>query len=132
MGVESRAMPQTTRIRPSTNRNARDLRRSPTDAERALWQHLRHRQLAGLKFRRQHPIGRYVVDFVCLEAGLVIELDGGQHAERKDEDEQRTTWLEGRGYRVLRFWNTEVFENLEGVLEVILRAVSDFGTQPPS
>ena len=104
-------MTQSTRIRPSTRRNARDLRRNPTEAERTLWRHLRQRHVAGRKFRRQHPIGRYVLDFVCLETKLVIELDGGQHADREAEDQGRTAWLEARGYRVLRFWNTEVFEN---------------------
>ena len=124
-------MTQSTRIRPSSNRNARDLRRNLTDAERALWRHLRQRQIAGLKFRRQHPIDHYILDFVCLEARLVIELDGGRHADRQDEDQERTAWLGARGYRVLRFWNTEVLENPEGVLEVILRAAGP-GVQPPS
>ncbi len=110
VGVETKTMTQSTRIRPSTNRNIRDLRRNLTDAERALWRHLRQRQIAGLKFRRQHPVDRYILDFVCLEARLVIELDGGHHAERQDEDQERTAWPEERGYRVLRFWNTEVLE----------------------
>ena len=132
MGVETQTMTQSTRIRPSTNRNARDLRRNLTDAERALWRHLRQRQVAGLKFRRQHPIGHYILDFVCLEARLVIELDGGQHADRQGEDHERTAWLEARGYRVLRFWNTDVLGNPEGLLELILRAVAGSGVQPPS
>ena len=123
-------MTQSTRIRPSTKRNARDLRRNLTDAERALWRHLRQRQVAGLKFRRQHPIGHYILDFVCLEARLVIELDGGHHAERLTEDQERTAWLEARGYRVLRFWNTEVLENPEGVLEVILRPLPGLAFNP--
>ena len=125
-------MTQSARIRPSSNRNARDLRRNLTDAERALWRHLRQRQIAGLKFRRQHPIGRYILDFVCLEARLVIELDGGQHAHRQGADQERTAWLEARGYRVLRFWNTEVFENPEGVMEAILQATAGAAVQPPS
>ena len=136
MGVETQTQTQTmtpsTRIRPSTKRNARDLRRNLTDAERALWRHLRQRQVAGLKFRRQHPVGRYILDFVCLEARLVIELDGGQHAERQGEDQVRTAWLEARGYRVMRFWNTEVLGNPEGVWEVILRAAAGSTVQPPS
>jgi very-short-patch-repair endonuclease len=74
----------------------------------------------GFKFRRQHPLGRYILDFVCLEAGLVIELDGGQHAERQSEDAARTAWLEKQGFNVLRFWNNEVMGNLDGVREVIL------------
>ena len=125
-------MTQSTRIRPSSNRNARDLRRNLTDAERALWRHLRQRQIAGLKFRRQHPIDHYILDFVCLEARLVIELDGGQHADRQGEEQERTAWLKARGYRVLRFWNTQVLGNPEGVLELILRAVAGSTVQPPS
>ena len=125
-------MTQSTRIRPSSNRNARDLRRNLTDAERALWRHLRQRQIAGLKFRRQHPIDHYILDFVCLEARLVIELDGGQHADRQGEDQERTARLQARGYRVLRFWNTEVLENPEGVMEAILQAAAGPGVQPPS
>jgi very-short-patch-repair endonuclease len=125
-------MTQSTRIRPSTNRNARDLRRNPTDAERALWRRLRQRQVAGLRFRRQHPLGCFILDLVCLEARLVIELDGGQHAARQEEDQGRTAWLEARGYRVLRFRNTEVLGNPEGVLEVILRTVTRSDVQPPS
>ncbi len=134
MGVEiqTETMNPSTRIRPSTNRNARNLRRNLTDAERALWRHLRQRQVAGLKFRRQHPIGRYILDFVCLEARVVIELDGGQHADRHGADQERTAWLEARGYRVLRFWNTEVLENPEGVMEVILKTTGGSTVQPPS
>ena len=131
MGVETIQMPPTTRIKPSTNRNARALRREMTDAERALWRHLRQCQIGGLKFRRQHPVGRYILDFVCLDTGLVIEVDGGQHAERSFEDEQRTLWLEQRGYRVLRFWNNEVLANTAGVMEVIRRVVAS-GLRPPS
>jgi very-short-patch-repair endonuclease len=125
-------MPHNARIRPSTNRNARELRRNPTDAERALWQRLRQRQVAGLKFRRQHTIGRYILDFVCLEAKLVVELDGGHHAQRRQQDQERTAWLEARGYRVLRFWNTEVLQNPDGVLALILRSAAGLDVQPPS
>jgi very-short-patch-repair endonuclease len=80
--------------------------------------------LDGYKFRRQAPIGPYVVDFVCFEKRLVIELDGSQHAERTDQDEQRTRYLERQGFRVIRFWNVEVFENLDGVLECIWRELN--------
>ncbi len=132
MGVETRTMTQSNRIRPSTNRNAHDLRRNLADSERALWRHLCQRQIEGLKFRRQHPIGDQVVDFVCLEAWLVIELDGGPRADRQGEDQERTAWLEVRGYRVLRFWDTEGHENPEGVTEVILRAAAGSAVQPPS
>ncbi|MDE2156264.1 MAG: endonuclease domain-containing protein [Xanthomonadaceae bacterium] len=91
-----------------------------TDAERKLWYHLRNRQLHGHKFRRQHEIDQYIVDFVCTDAMLVLELDGGQHAAQQGYDERRTRHLQAREYRVLRFWNNDVLANIEGVLEVIL------------
>jgi very-short-patch-repair endonuclease len=101
--------------------HAKDLRSRSTDAERILWSHIRAKRLEGFKFRRQHPIGKYIVDFACLESKIVIELDGGQHAEpdRKEYDRQRDDWLEKEGYRVLRFWDNEVLQNIRGVLEVI-------------
>ena len=95
---------------------AQILRSNPTEAEKALWCHLRRRQLDGFRFRRQQPIGPFVVDFFCPEARLVVEVDGGQHAVRADEDSERTAWLESRGYRVVRYWNNEVLGNVEGVL----------------
>lgn len=95
---------------------ARRLRRESTDAETQLWFQLRARRLDGRKFRRQHPIGAFVVDFVCLKSRLVVEVDGDQHANRKSSDDERTRFLEARGYRVLRFWNNEVLETMEGVL----------------
>ena len=91
------------------NRIARKLRSNLTDAEKLLWKHLRLRQLHGYKFRRQFPLGSYVVDFICLEARLVIEVDGGQHVERSVQDERRTEWLRQQGFTVLRFWNNQVF-----------------------
>ncbi|MBI2154581.1 MAG: endonuclease domain-containing protein [Candidatus Rokubacteria bacterium] len=108
---------------------ARTLRRDQTEAERRLWARLRDRQLESTKFRRQQPIGPFIADFCCTERGLVIELDGGQHAVRTDEDRKRTEFLEGRGYRVLRFWDNEVMENIEGVLFRITEALSPL-TQP--
>jgi|SRR6516225_6160702 very-short-patch-repair endonuclease len=100
---------------------ARSLRAAQTEVERKLWQRLRSRQLNGAKFRRQHPIGSYVVDFFCLDARLVIELDGSQHGEENERqaDQRRTAYLESQGYRVLRFWNEEVMDNIDGVLEAI-------------
>jgi very-short-patch-repair endonuclease len=98
---------------------ARTLRRQATDAEQKLWQYLRSRQLRGYKFRRQQPIGRYIVDFVCFEGKLVIELDGGQHAEKTKADQKRTTWLGSQGFHVQRFWDNDVLQNLEGVAAVI-------------
>jgi very-short-patch-repair endonuclease len=100
-------------------RRARQLRRDGTNVEQRLWFHLRDRQLGGIKFRRQEPIGPFIVDFCSLEAKLVVELDGGQHAEHVARDAERTAALERRGYQVLRFWNSEVGENLDAVLERI-------------
>ena len=94
-----------------------------TDAETALWWRLRHGQLNGHRFRRQVPIGPFIADFACLAARLVVEVDGGQHIDDADRDERRTAWLEERGYRVLRFWNTDVLTNIEAVLETTLRAL---------
>ena len=119
------------RINPTTKRNARALRRDMSDAERLLWQHLRRRQIAGQRFRRQHPVGNYIVDFVCLEAALIVEVDGGQHADQKAYDTARTAWLDQQGFRVVRFWNSEVLTNLEGVREVILREVLSRIRPPP-
>ncbi len=90
-----------------------------TDAELRLWSRLRGDQLGGYRFRRQAPMGAYIVDFVCLRARLVVELDGGQHATAAERDERRTAWLESRGFKVLRFWNTDVLRNPDGVLETI-------------
>ena len=103
----------------NTNR-ARELRKTSTDTERALWRHLRLRQLGGYKFRRQQPIGQYIVDFVCLDKRLIIELDGGQHSERFDYDSARTAWLEVQGFRLLRFWNNQVLDEIDAVKAVIL------------
>lgn len=99
--------------------HARSLRTNATDAERRLWRALRRRQLEGHRFRRQHPIGPYIVDFVCLSAKLVVEVDGGQHAQTEERDAARTAWLESRGYRVLRFWDNEVLSNIDGVVQMV-------------
>ncbi len=99
---------------------ARALRRNQTDAEKRLWYHLKDRGLAGWKFRRQHPIGPYIVDLVCIEGHLVVELDGGQQAGHGAADEARTAYLERSGFRVLRFWNNDVLANTEGALHGIL------------
>ena len=98
---------------------AKTLRRESTDAERALWRHLKTKQLEGLKFRRQEQIGHFIVDFVCYEKRLIIEADGGQHALEREKDEERTLWLNAQGFKVLRFWNHEILTNIEGVLEVV-------------
>lgn len=98
---------------------ARKLRSDVTDAEKKLWAQLRGRQLCGAKFRRQHPIGPFIADFCSVERRLIVELDGGQHAEHVTSDNARTQFLESHGYRVLRFWNHDVLTNLAGVLERI-------------
>jgi very-short-patch-repair endonuclease len=111
----------------STQR-ARQLRKDMTDAERALWMRLRRRQLLGMKFRRQQPLGAYIVDFVCLEKKLVVEVDGGQHADRQEYDAQRTRWLEEQGFRVMRFWNHQVLTEPDSVIQ----AVADTLAPPPA
>jgi very-short-patch-repair endonuclease len=100
---------------------ARNLRRQQTDAERVIWYHIRNRQIAGAKFKRQIPLGRYIVDFISYENKLIIEIDGGQHNEdlKKQNDKERTKWFEMKGYTVLRFWNNDVLNNINEVLEVI-------------
>jgi very-short-patch-repair endonuclease len=100
--------------------NARRLRQEQTDAERKLWSILRGRRLDGFKFRRQVPIDRYFADFACFEAKLIVELDGSQHAERTDYDAQRTRVLDALGWRVIRFWNTPVLSETQGVIDAIL------------
>ncbi len=99
---------------------ARELRLNQTEVEKRLWRCLRNRQLAAAKFRRQTPIDRYIVDFVSFEHHLIIEVDGGQHATTIATDPKRTAWLEGEGFRVLRFWNSDVTDNLDGVLVRII------------
>jgi adenine-specific DNA-methyltransferase len=101
---------------------ARTLRATGTDAERLLWRHLRDRRLGGFKFRRQHPVGVYFADFACLEAGLIVEVDGGQHYEPTVErdDARRTQFLSSQGFDVLRFSNREVLAEIDGVLASVL------------
>ena len=104
-------------------RYARELRKSPTDAERVLWQRLRRRQLASFKFRRQHSVGPYICDFVCLEVFVVVELDGSQHAEQFDYDLRWDSFLRSRGFRVLRFWNNDVLSRTQAVIDTIFEAL---------
>ena len=103
----------------STRGRSRALRRDRSDAEALLWRRLRGRQLAGAKFRRQQPIGPYFADFCCVEARLIIELDGGQHAEQADRDAHQTAYLVDQGFRVMRFWNHDVLASTSAVLAAI-------------
>jgi very-short-patch-repair endonuclease len=105
-------------------RQATELPRNTTDAERRLWAALRDPRLQGYKFRRQHPSGRFIVDFACTKHRLVIEADGGQHDESLS-DARRTAWLESQGWRVLRFWNNDILANTEGVMSAVLQALRD-------
>jgi very-short-patch-repair endonuclease len=111
--------------------NARQLRRALTPAEKLIWPLLRSRRFGDYRFRRQHVIAPYIADFYCAVAGLVIELDGETHLGKEEEDRIRQDHLEGRGLKVLRFWNNDVFENLDGVLEVIDRECRQRAAVPP-
>ena len=107
---------------------ARQLRKRTTDAEKVLWHQRRDKQLSGCRFRRQAPVGDYIVDFACFTPRLVIELDGGQHAEisQQKHDTARTEWLESQGFRVVRFWNNDVLKNTEGVVLEITRTLEQY------
>ena len=111
---------------------ARQLRKNLTDAERVLWRKLRFWQIDGCKFRRQQPLGRYIVDFVCLEKRLVVEVDGGQHAEDTNYDTDRDAWLRNQSFTVLRFWNHDVLKNIEGVMNVIVEKLQSTPFLHPS
>jgi very-short-patch-repair endonuclease len=104
--------------------NARRLRRDATDAERRLWSALRDRRLSGYRFRRQFPIGRFIVDFACTKHRLIVEADGSQHAD-SESDRERTAWREEQGWRVLRFWNNDILTNTEGVVETVLKELQE-------
>jgi very-short-patch-repair endonuclease len=109
---------------------AKDLRKNQTEAEQRIWSHLRLKQMGGFKFRRQHPIGKYSVDFVCLEKRLIIEVDGGQHDEQRTYDANRDAWLTSQGFRILRFWNNQIFKELDSVKETIFETLTPCG--PPT
>ncbi len=98
---------------------SKKLRQQSTEAEKYLWSRLRAQQMEAFKFRRQQQIGNYIADFVCFEKGLIIELDGGQHALAMESDKRRDDWLRSEGFEVVRFWNTDIFENIDGVVEAI-------------
>ena len=124
-GVDHASMSR--RLEHRTDR-ARRLRRDATDAERALWPRLRNRQIGGAKFVRQCPVGPFVVDFLCRETKLIVEIDGGQHSA--DADRQRTRFLAARGYTVVRFWNNDVLANTDGVVEAIAQALQQRPLSP--
>jgi very-short-patch-repair endonuclease len=116
--------------KPEIQRLARNLRKSQTEAEQILWSKLRSRQLLGFKFRRQHPIENYILDFYCIEAQLAIEIDGGQHAEKENikRDDQRTALLNQKGIRVIRYWNNDVLEHIDEIYEDIYINLKDMMT----
>ena len=111
---------------------SRLLRQNATEAERKLWRHLRARQLCSARFNRQFPVGQFICDFACREHGLVVELDGGQHAQMADYDQRRTRFLATQGYRVLRFWNRDVIDNIDGVFKHIEDALKNTPSPCPS
>ncbi|HKP25716.1 MAG TPA: endonuclease domain-containing protein [Dongiaceae bacterium] len=117
------------RTRTKTLKRARQLREQPTDAEMRLWKHLRQQQINGAHFRKQCPVGPYIADFACLRAKLIIELDGGQHADSAT-DAVRDAWFIAHGYRTLRFWNTDVLANTEGVITMIIEALGHLESTP--
>jgi very-short-patch-repair endonuclease len=118
------------RVRERARVRARSLRETATNAETLLWFHLRDRHMADRKFRRQRPIGPYFADFVCLEAKLIVELDGGQHVDAAAYDENHTRFMQAEGYRVLRFWNNEVLTQTDAVRERILQALQEGSPHP--
>ena len=108
------------------------LRKGSTDAERLLWSRVRRKRLGGATFRRQHPIGWYIVDLVCYKARLIVEIDGGQHSLQIERDTERTSYLQSRGFEVVRFWNNEVLQQIDVVVEVIREIVVErLGTPSP-
>ena len=111
---------------------SRELRRNATEAERKLWGALKARQIRGVRFNRQFPVGQYICDFASREKRVVIELDGGQHSATVDYDARRTRFLESEGYKVLRFWNNEVMDNLEGVVARIGEMLDNMPSPAPS
>ncbi len=111
---------------------ARNLRKNQTNTEKALWLQLRGKRFFGIKFKRQQPIDKYIVDFICFEKGLIIELDGGQHSINRKKDKIRDKYLKEQKFKVLRFWNNDVLGNIEGVLEVIRQNINPHpGPLPP-
>ena len=123
-GKNENPMTKTPRTNSTTMRRAANLRKNMTDAERKLWAYLERSQL-GVRFRRQHAIGNFIIDFCCVKKKLIIELDGSQHLDLQEYDEDRTKYLESRGYRVIRFWNNDVMNDINGVILAITYALED-------
>ena len=117
-------MPRSQRSNPKTKHRAIKLRKEMTLTERKLWSYLRNDQL-GVTFRRQHAVGNYIPDFMCIEKKLIIELDGSQHLEQEEYDNERTNYLESLGYKVIRFWNNDVMKDIEGVILAIMDSLND-------
>jgi very-short-patch-repair endonuclease len=113
------------RTTPEKMRRAAELRKSPTPAEARLWAHIRNNQLNGVSFRRQHAIGPYITDFCSPRSKLIVELDGSQHLDQEEYDNDRTRYFNERGYKVLRFWNNEVINDLNGVIQAIMNELED-------
>ncbi len=122
-------MPCPPRSNPKTRTHAIELRKEPTPTERKLWAHIRNDQL-GVNLRRQHAIGNYIPDFVCIKKKLIIELDGSQHLEQEEYDKERTNYFESQGYKVIRFWNNEVMNDINGVIRKIQFALEETNTFP--
>ena len=124
MGVNSKIMPAK-RSNPKTMHRAGELRRELTPAERKLWAYLRGNKLNGVNFRRQHAIGDFIIDFISIKKKLAIELDGSQHLEQEEYDIERTKYLKSQGYKIVRFWNNQVMNDIEGVIRAIELALYD-------
>jgi very-short-patch-repair endonuclease len=123
-------MPRPRRSNPTTMHRAGELRKELTPAERKLWAYLRGDKLEGINFRRQHAIGNYIADFCSPKARLIIELDGSQHLEQEEYDEERTKYLEKQGYKVIRFWNKQVMNDMNGVILAITNALNPHPSSP--
>jgi very-short-patch-repair endonuclease len=117
-------MPRPKRSTPTIMHRAGELRREPTPAERKLWAYIRNEKL-GVKFRRQHAIGSFIPDFVCVQKKLILEMDGSQHLEQQEYDDERTKYFEAQGYKVLRFWNNEIMNDINGVITKIQFALEE-------
>jgi very-short-patch-repair endonuclease len=118
-------MPRPKRSNPKTMHQAGELRKELTPAERKLWAVLKNEQLLGIKFRRQHAIGKYIPDFCAIQEKLIIELDGSQHLEQEEYDKERTQYLESQGYKVIRFWNNQIMNDMNGVILAITFALEE-------